>query len=64
MTEQKNKKAGFRWVVGGFAFGIFAWLLALVTDNGDGRVGKTTCGCLFWTVLLGMILLVVFAASG
>ena len=59
MSDQQNeqKQAGASWVVAGFIFGLFAWLIALATDNGDGRANKALSGCLVWVAILAIFIL-------
>ena len=60
--EQEVERAGNSWVVAGFIFGLFAWLIALATDKGDGRANKALSGCLMWVVIL--VVLIVMVTSG
>ena len=50
MGNEEPKEAGFIWFIAGFAFGIFACIVALITDNGDGRVRQTVSGFLAITI--------------
>ena len=60
--EQEVERAGNSWVAAGFIFGLFAWLIALATDKGDGRANKALSGCLMWVVIL--VVHFVMAISG
>ena len=60
--EQEVERAGNSWVAAGFIFGLFAWLIALATDKGDGRANKALSGCLMWVVIL--VVLFVMVTSG
>lgn len=55
----QTQQAGCGWVLAGFVFGVLAWIIALITDKGDGRANKALGGCLVWVVVL-----VVFAMIG
>ena len=61
MDKEQQKQAGIGWVIAGFVFGLFAWLIAVATDNGDGRSNKAKSGCFVWIVII--ILMVVGQAS-
>ena len=54
--------ASSAWVLVGFFIPIIGLIVALVTDNGDGRVSKTIGGCLIW-VLIGFVFALLGAGS-
>ena len=60
--EQEVERASNSWVAAGFILGLFAWLIALATDKGDGRANKALSGCLMWVVIL--VVLFVMVISG
>lgn len=50
-----QKPAGYEWLLVGVFLGVIGWIIALVTDKGDGRGGKALGGC-----LLGPIIAIAF----
>lgn len=52
-------RAGCLWVIFGFYFGLIAIFIAVLTNNGDGRVEKTIKGFLF-QLAFGTVFLVIF----
>lgn len=52
-------RAGCLWVIFGFYFGLIAIFIAILTNNGDGRVEKTIKGFLF-QLAVGTVFLVIF----
>ena len=47
-------RASNAWAVGGFTFGLLVVAMALLTDNGDGRIKKALGGWLLFLWLLSM----------
>lgn len=45
--------AGNSWIIADLIFGIIAWFIALITNNGDGRGNKALIGCVFWLLATG-----------
>ena len=59
-----QKPAGFEWVLAGIFLGVIGWIIALVTDKGDGRGGKALGGCLLGPILaLAVLFLLGLGAS-
>ena len=57
MSENEKPQAGAGWVLAGFLFGALGFLIALVTDKGDGRSNKALGGCMIWVIIVAVILL-------
>ena len=52
-------RASSAWVLVGLLLGIIGLLIALATDNGDGRVSKTLGGCLLGFLLIALAVTVI-----
>ena len=56
--NESNEQNRWAWMLLGFAFGIFGWLIAFATDNGDGRGKNALKGCLLWAVIVFFLFLI------
>lgn len=52
------------WVLIGLVFGILGLIVALITNNGDGRVNKTLAGCIIQLLLATLGTLFVLTLLG
>jgi len=62
--KEKRPTASMAWVLVGAVFGILGVIVALITNNGDGRVSKTFGGFLIGLLITALCTLIVLAMLG